>query len=85
MRPRLLTAGLLIAVLTTSVQAQAGALTKGLREALEYVGKKFGREVAEGFVGQEVGDAESRCRFLDGIGACAFTSPPGEWRGALRC
>jgi hypothetical protein len=47
MRPRLLTAGLVIAVLTTSFQAQAGALTKGLREALEYVGKKFGREVAE--------------------------------------
>jgi hypothetical protein len=38
---------LLVAVLTPSVPAHAGGMTKGLREVLEYVGKKFGRDVAE--------------------------------------
>jgi hypothetical protein len=37
----------LIAALMPGVRAEAGAMTKALREAMQYVGKKFGREVAE--------------------------------------
>jgi hypothetical protein len=37
----------LVVALLPGVPAEAGAMTKGLREAMTYVGKKFGREVAE--------------------------------------
>ena len=47
MRSKLLTGSMLVATLVAGIPAQAGVMTKGLREALEYVGKKFGREVAE--------------------------------------
>lgn len=47
MKSKLLTASILVATLVADIPAQAGAMTKGLREALQYIGKKFGREVAE--------------------------------------
>jgi hypothetical protein len=47
MRSKLLTGCILVATFVAATPVQAGALSKGLREALEYVGKKFGREVAE--------------------------------------
>jgi hypothetical protein len=47
MRSRYVALSVLLVAFVTCVPARAGALTKGLREALEYVGKKFGREVAE--------------------------------------
>ncbi len=47
MRSNLLTASVIVGVLLADMPAQAGPMTQGLREALEYVGKKFGREVAE--------------------------------------
>ncbi len=36
-----------MATLVAATPAQAGAMTKGLHEAFQYIGKKFGQEVAE--------------------------------------
>ena len=47
MRSKLLTASLLVVVFVADIPAHAGPMTQGLREALEYMAKKFGREVAE--------------------------------------
>jgi hypothetical protein len=47
MRSKLVTAGAVVAMLVVTTPAQAGAMAKVLREALEYVGKKFGRDVAK--------------------------------------
>jgi hypothetical protein len=47
MKTRLVICIVLVAMLVAAVPAQAQLITKGLRETLEIVGRKFGREVAE--------------------------------------
>jgi hypothetical protein len=47
MRSKLFTGTVLMAAFLLPNPVQAGAMTKGVRELMEYVGKKFGREVAE--------------------------------------
>jgi hypothetical protein len=47
MKSKLLTCTVLVAALLGGTPVQAGVMTKAVREALEYVGKKFTRQVAE--------------------------------------
>jgi hypothetical protein len=47
MKSGLLTCIVLVATFVAALPAQAGVMTKGLRDVLEYVGKKFSRDIAE--------------------------------------
>jgi hypothetical protein len=47
MKSKLLTSSVLLATLVAAGPAQAGGLSTAVREAAEYIGKKFGRDVAE--------------------------------------
>jgi hypothetical protein len=47
MKSKLLTCTILVATFVASAPAEAGALSKGLREVMEVFGKKFGRQMAE--------------------------------------
>jgi hypothetical protein len=47
MRSKIVAGCVLAAVISTTAGARAGVMSKALRDALEVVGKKFGREVAE--------------------------------------
>jgi hypothetical protein len=47
MKPRIPSCTILVATLLGGAPAQAGVMSKVLREAMEVIGKKFGRQVAE--------------------------------------
>lgn len=47
MKTKLFTCGVLLAALLPPGSLQAGAMTRGVRELMQYVGRKFGHQVAE--------------------------------------